>query len=103
MPVFTPSVWEGISSVTVVILVALFLGLALIRGWLVLGPAHRELLRVKDEVIADSRGARLEDQQIIKTQADTIYEQRVSGDVSAHLLQALRSIQDSPTSGDGST
>lgn len=103
MSVLTPSAWEGVSTVTVVILVALFLGLSFARGWLVLGPAHRELLRVKDEVIADVRGTRDQDTAIIKTQADTIYEQRVSGDVSAHLLQALRNVVPATGSGDGAS
>lgn len=103
MSVLTPSAWEGVSTATVMILVSLLMGLALKQGWLVLGPAHKELMRLKDEVIADVRGARDQDSAIIKTQADTIYEQRVSGDVSAHLLQALRNVVPATGSGDGAS
>ncbi|KLN67610.1 hypothetical protein [Rhodococcus sp. (in: high G+C Gram-positive bacteria)] len=90
MSIFTPSAWEGISTVTVVILVAVGVGLALVRGWLVLGTAHRELLRLKDEVIADARGTRTEDRRIIQTLSDTVHAQRVNGDWAVHLLESVQ-------------
>ncbi|MDI9914363.1 hypothetical protein [Rhodococcus sp. IEGM 1379] len=101
MSVLTPSAWEGISTVTVVILLALFVGLSLIRGWIVFGPHHREIVRVKDEVIADVRGTRLEDQQIIRSLSDTVNAQRVNGEVSAHLLQAMQNMHAAPDAGGG--
>lgn len=97
MSILTPSAWEGISTVTVVIFVVIIIGTALKQGWLVLGPAHRELLRVKDDVIAakddaitHERGRSQEDQRIIATQASTIAEQRVAGELTAHIIQAIR-------------
>lgn len=89
MDILTPSAWEGVSTVTVVILGALIIGIALSRGWLVIGAAHKELMRLKDDVIADIRGARNEDQQIIKTLSDTVHDQRVTGEASAHALEAI--------------
>lgn len=90
MSILTPSAWEGISIVTVVILGALILGIALKQGWLVIGTAHRELMRLKDDVIADVRGSRAEDRRIIETLSDTVHAQRVNGDWAVHLLEAVQ-------------
>lgn len=90
MTILTPSAWEGISTVTVVILAALIIGIALARGWLVLGTAHRELMRLKDDVISDVRGTRAEDRKIIQTLSDTVHAQRVNGDWAVHLLESVQ-------------
>jgi hypothetical protein len=90
MTILTPSAWEGISTVTVVILAALIIGIALARGWLVLGTAHKELMRLKDDVISDVRGTRAEDRKIIQTLSDTVHAQRVNGDWAVHLLESVQ-------------
>ncbi|QTJ69632.1 hypothetical protein HYG77_04710 [Rhodococcus sp. ZPP] len=90
MQILTPSAWEGVGTVTVVIVFFLLLGVSLVRGWIVFGPAHREIVRAKDDAIAHERGRSLEDQKIIATQAATLAEQKVSGELTAHVVQAIR-------------
>lgn len=90
MGLVSPSAWEGISIVTFVVVMFLFHALAFARGWLVFGPAHREIVQAKNDTIAHIEGRSLEDQRIISTQATTIAEQKVSGELSAHVIQAIR-------------
>ncbi|MCZ4613294.1 hypothetical protein ACWGK5_25835 [Rhodococcus qingshengii] len=101
MTILTPSAWEGISTVTVVILAALIIGIALARGWLVLGTAHKELMRLKDDVISDVRGTRAEDRKIIQTLSDTVHAQRVNGDWAVHLLESVQANAAASTSDRG--
>lgn len=97
MSILTPGAWEDVSTVTLVIVFALVFALALKNGWVVLGTSHREILKIKDELIAskddtiaDVRGRAAEDQRIIRTQADTISDQRVSGQLTAHITESIR-------------
>ncbi|WP_238558925.1 hypothetical protein [Rhodococcus rhodnii] len=63
---------------------------AMIRGWIIFGPAHREIVKAKNDAITHLQGRSLEDQSIIAQQAATIAEQKVAGEVSAHILDAIR-------------
>ncbi|WP_054246375.1 hypothetical protein [Rhodococcus opacus] len=90
MSVLTPAAWEGVSTVTVVIVLFLLLAVSLIRGWIVFGPAHREIVKAKDETIADLRGGRAEDKSVMATLAATNAELAVTGELSAHVVQAIR-------------
>lgn len=75
---------------TVVIVLFLLLAVSLIRGWIVFGPAHREIVKAKDETIADLRGGRAEDKSVMATLAATNAELAVTGELSAHVVQAIR-------------
>lgn len=86
----SPSAWEGISIVTFVVVMFVLHAFAFARGWLVFGPAHREIVSAKDDAIEHLQGRSLEDQRIISAQAGTIAEQKVSGELSAHIIQAIR-------------
>lgn len=90
MGALSPAAWQDVGTVAVVLAFAAALLLSLVRGWVVFGPAHRELLRVKDEALDDLRGREGELTRIIETQATTIQKQTVAGEVSIHLLEALR-------------
>lgn len=93
MDALTPGAWENVSTVTVIIILSLWLAVSLVRGWVVFGQHHRELLRLKDEAIAHARGRESEQDKIIATQADTIRGQMVTGEISAHWLEVLESLQ----------
>lgn len=92
MNILTPSAWEGVSVVTVVVVFFLLGVFALIRGWIVFGPAHREIVRAKDDAIAHSNSREATDAETISKLTGVIVEQRVSGEVSAHILQAIREV-----------
>ncbi|ASN72801.1 hypothetical protein LRM64_17515 [Prescottella equi] len=92
MQILAPSAWEGASVVTVVIVLALLHGLALVRGWIVWGPAHREIMRLKDDAINHSQGREQADQDTIRTLADTIAEQKVASQLAAHASQSIHEV-----------
>lgn len=91
---WSPAAWNDVSVVALVILMAAVIGFALVRGWLVLGPHHREVVSAKDKTIdnADRRSER--DQDTIAVQAKTILEKNATEQASAYLLQAIREIAD---------
>lgn len=90
MDVISPAAWQDISTVTVVVFFVFTFIVSLSRGWLVVGSHHREMMKAKDDTIAELRGERQDHRSTIQTQADTIREQMVNGEVSTHLLEALR-------------
>lgn len=90
MGLLSPEAWNGIGIVAFLIVLVLFHLVAVARGWIVWGPAHNEIVRLKDEALAHSRGKEDEWVTIISTQAQTIAEQRVAGELNAHVLQAIR-------------
>ncbi|MHA4848571.1 hypothetical protein L1080_003370 [Rhodococcus sp. MSC1_016] len=90
MSVLSPSAWEGVSTVSVLIVLALFHGVALVKGWIIYGPAHREIVKAKDDALEDLRGGRAEDKSVMATLAATNAELAVTGELSAHVVQAIR-------------
>ncbi|OZE39113.1 hypothetical protein CH278_02190 [Rhodococcus sp. 05-2254-5] len=90
MNLLTPSAWEGVGVVGVVIIFVLLIGLALIREWLVLGPAHRRLMKALQDAADHSQGRESEDAKTIATLVETVSEQKVAGQLSAHVIQAIR-------------
>lgn len=90
MNLLTPSAWESVGVVGVVIIFVLVIGLALIREWLVLGPAHRRLVAALQDAADHSKGREHEDAKTISTLSATVAEQRVAGQLSAHVIQAIR-------------
>lgn len=86
----SPGAWEGVSTVTLLIVLFLLHIVAVARGWIVWGPAHREIVRAKDESITHMMENEKEFSGIISTQATTIAEQRVAGELNAHVLSAIR-------------
>lgn len=92
MEILAPSAWEGASVVTVVIVLALLHGLALVRGWIVWGPAHREIVAGKDTTIAQDNEREKLHLGIMADQAKTISEQKVASMMSEHLLSSIRDL-----------
>ena len=95
MSVLTPAAWNGVSVVTVVVVFFAFGVYALMRGWIVFGPTHREIVKAKDDSIAHATGRELEDAKTISALTNVLTEQRVSGEVSAHILSAIRDVASS--------
>jgi hypothetical protein len=83
---------EGIGVVGILLIVMGMLS----RGGLVTGSSHREAIADRDAQIVYLRGALTAEQQITSTQASTISEQKVQGDLTTHILEAIRANQESP-------
>ncbi|MCJ0906217.1 hypothetical protein [Rhodococcus sp. ARC_M6] len=76
--------------------ILLIVMMMLARGVLVTGTAHKEAVADRDYQISYLRGALTTEQQITATQASTISEQKVSGELTTHILEAIRANQESP-------
>lgn len=86
----SPSAWNGVGIVSFIIVVAAFAALALIRGWLVLGIHHREIVAEKDRAIDRMSARAAADQDSISSLAETVASYRVAGELQAHYLEAVR-------------
>lgn len=92
-----PTQWEGVGVGTVVLVLALLHGLAVARGWLVWGPAHRELIGAKDASIGALETREHRHLEIIETLSQTVAEQRVAAGMSEHLLSSIRELAERQT------
>lgn len=88
--ILNPTVWNGISIVTLVVL--LFAGgmIALFRGWIVLGIHHRELMAQKDREIAAREARSMEDAKSIAKFAEAATVTTVTAEVTQALMSSLR-------------
>lgn len=92
-----PSQWEGVGVGTVVLIFGLLAGWAIVRGWIVPGPAHREILAGRDASIKALEAREHSHLEIIDTLTKTVAEQSVGTAVSEHLLASIREIAGRPT------
>lgn len=90
MGLLTPSAWEGVGVVTVVVIFFIAGVFALMRGWIVFGPAHREITRALSAAAEHSNDRERTDAETIAKLTNVIVEQRVTGEMSAHIMQAIR-------------
>ncbi|QDH92467.1 hypothetical protein SEA_DMITRI_24 [Gordonia phage Dmitri] len=85
-----PSALSDIGVVGVVVGMALALGLGLMRGWIVPGTHHKEMLAEKDAQLARADARSIEDAKAISTLSQAIVEKNAVEQASAHLLQSIR-------------
>ncbi len=90
MNLLTPSAWEGVSVVTVVVIFFIAGVFALMRGWIVFGPAHREITKALSAAAEHSNDREKTDAETIAKLTNVIVEQRVAGEMSSHMMQAIR-------------
>lgn len=89
---WSPDAWNGIGVVGIVCLVGVGFWLALMRGWLVLGMHHREVVDQLRLALDTNTAARSEDQRAIAAFAEAAMKQNVTGEVNAHLMEAVRQL-----------
>lgn len=89
----TPDVLNGVGVVTLLLLAAI----AVAKGWLVTGSQYRETVAAKNETIAELRGRAVADQEVMRLQAQTVANFEVSGQLQAHVLQAIRDVAEGRT------
>lgn len=97
MPNWSPEAWNSLSVGGLVVLMGALLFVSLTRGWLVLGPYHREIVEGKDAALAelrkrgdvDAERAAI-DAETIRSQAAVIAGRDTVEDINIKLLQAIR-------------
>lgn len=92
MPTWSPEAWNSLGVVGLVLIVGFGMFLSLIRGWVVLGIYHREIVAGKDAVISDQRERSKIDAETMRSQAAVIAERPATEDVNIKLLQAFRKV-----------
>ena len=90
MPAWSPAQWNDFGVVGFVLFVMAFLAVALMRGWLVLGPYHREIMSVKDDEIAELRKRGVHDANAIDTLSKSMVDKNATEDATTKILAAFR-------------
>ncbi|QBP33258.1 hypothetical protein SEA_BRUTONGASTER_41 [Gordonia phage BrutonGaster] len=92
MSAWAPETWNDVGVVAFMIVVLGFHALSFIRGWLVLGPSHKEIVSEKDRALtkADALIEKLTETNAI--QAQTIAEAAARAQVTDHVLQSIRDV-----------
>ncbi len=90
MGLLSPAAWEGVSTVTVIVIFFIAGVIAVIKGWIVFGPAHKEITRALSAAAEHSNDRERTDAETIAKLTNVIVEQRVAGEMSSHMMQAIR-------------
>lgn len=98
----SPTAWEGAGIVGFLCVFFLLGVIALIRGWIVFGPAHAAIVKALQAAADHSNEREKTDAETIAKLTNVIVEQRVAGEMSTHVIQAIREATQSlaqPTQG----
>lgn len=90
IPSWSPEQWNSISVVGETLIVGGLLFLSLVRGWLVLGRYHREILEGKNTALAELRESAKVDAETMLHQAKTIADRNDVETTVTRLLQSTR-------------
>lgn len=87
---WSPAAINDLSKVGFLLVLVVLTTVALSRGWVVLGPYHRELMAMKDKELqkADVRAAK--DAETIAIQAQTIADKNASEAAAEAMIKAFR-------------
>lgn len=85
-----PAVWNDIGVVGFLVTFAVFHFLAYMRGWLVPGRHHREIVEARDRELEQAGVRAKEDAETIRIQAATIADKNATEDATTRILAALR-------------
>lgn len=88
--VWSPEFLNGVGVVGVVLLVGIGFVVSLVRGWLIPGRYHREIVEGKDAEIAALRARAVIDAETNKIQAQTNSKRDAVEDTAVKLLDAFR-------------
>lgn len=91
-PLWTPDVWDKIGVVTLLLLVVVYHAVAYVRGWLVPGRHHREIVAAQEGRIAVADELAKANAETIRIQTQTIAEKNAVELTTAHLLQSVREL-----------
>jgi len=98
---FSPSTWNDVGVVAIIIITMATLALAVKQGWIVTGftyrasaEAHKEITRIWELSNAQLRARSDQDQVTIQIQANTIAEQKVMAELTEHVARAVREAQE---------
>ena len=86
MNMWSPEVWDNISTVGLAVLMCVFLVVSYVRGWLIPGRHHREIVQARDAEIEQLRIGRQEDAATIRVLSTALSKQVVDDEEAAKML-----------------
>lgn len=92
MSFLSPAAWNGVGIVTFLIIAVTGLMIALVRGWVVFGIHHREIVAQKDRELAALRERSVEDGKSIAQFADAAARSTVAAEVQQAMVTAIRQL-----------
>lgn len=90
MPIWSPAVWDDFSTVGLALFIVALLIVSLIRGWIVLGRYHREIVDSKDRENAALNARSAKDAESIATLSQAITAKNATEDATTRILSAIR-------------
>lgn len=95
-PTWSPEAWNSFGVVGLVVFMGALLFTSLVRGWIVLGNYHREIVESKDTALAEYRKRAEVDAETLRDQARVIANKTGVEDINIKLLQAIREVTGKP-------
>lgn len=92
MNAWNPDTWNDVGIVAFMIVVFGLHALSFIRGWLVLGPSHKEIVAEKDRALEKANKLIEKLAEVNHVQAQTISENNARAQVTDHVLQSIRDV-----------
>lgn len=92
MPLWTPDVWDKIGVVTLLLLVVTYHAVAYVRGWLVPGRHHKEIVSAQEQRIAKADERDVQKDETIRILSQTVAEKNAVELTTAHLIQSVREL-----------
>lgn len=90
LPTWSPELWGEFTGPGVAIFMCAMLIASLLRGWVVLGKFHKEMIAVKDDEIAELRKRAMHDATAIDTLSRSMVEKNAAEDATTKILAAFR-------------
>lgn len=90
IPNWSPDEWNGVGVVGLVLILGAYLTVALLRGWIVLGNYHREIVTIKNDEITQLRKRGEHDAAAIDTLSRSMVDKNAAEDATTKILAAFR-------------
>lgn len=97
MPGWTPEVWGNFTPAGIAIFVVVFFVVALIRGWVVIGRYHNEVVEGYKQAQDKADARAVKDAETIGTLTQAITEKNATEETATKLLEAFRKAAAGPS------
>ena len=90
MNAWSPDTWDNISTVGLAVMVCAFLTVSYIRGWLIPGKHHREIVDSRDAEIGNLKEKATEDAATIRILSTALGEKVSAEEITAKILSGIK-------------
>lgn len=89
---WTPEVWDRFSAFGLLLAIGTVHAAAYVRGWLIPGRHHREIVDARDRELGEVKARSVEQDKTIQIQAKTISDKNVVEAVTTQLMQQIKGL-----------